>query len=50
MLKNTISKKDYDVFDEYLSKEAEIIDLERKKAFVYGYKLSNKLIIDSLRE
>ncbi len=50
LLKNTISKKDYDVFDEYLSKEAEIIDLERKKAFVYGYKLSNKLIIDSLRE
>ena len=50
LLKNTISKKDYDVFDEYLSKEAEIIDLERKKACVYGYKLSNKLIIDSLRE
>ena len=23
LLKNTISKKDYDVFDEYLSKEAE---------------------------
>ena len=33
-----------------MSKEAELIDLERKKAFAYGYKLSNKLMIDSLRE
>ena len=43
-------KDDYDIFDDYLSKEAELIDLERKKAFTYGYKLSNKLMIDSLRE
>ena len=50
LLKNTISKNEYTIFDDYLSKEAEIIDLERKKAFVYGYKLSNKLIIDCLRE
>ena len=50
LLKNTISKSDYNIFDDYLSKEAELIDLERRKAFAYGYKLSNKLMIDSLRE
>ncbi len=50
LLKNTISKSDYDIFDDYLSKEAELIDLERRKAFAYGYKLSNKLMIDSIKE
>lgn len=49
LIKNSISQEDYEIFDEYLSKEAELIDLERKKAFVYGYKISNELIIDSLR-
>lgn len=49
LLKNTISKADYNIFDDYLSKEAEWIDLERRKTFTYGYKLSNKLMIDSLR-
>lgn len=38
------------LFDEYLTKEAEVIDIERKKAFKYGYNLSNRLIIDSYRE
>lgn len=50
LLRNNIVKDDYDIFDDYLSKEAELIELERKKAFAYGYKLSNKLLIDSLRE
>ena len=50
LLKNTISKSDYDIFDDYLSKEAELIDLKRRKAFAYGYKLSNKLMVDSIRE
>ena len=49
-LKNTLSKEDYDIFDDYLSKEAKLIDLERKKAFAYGYNLSNKLMIESMRE
>lgn len=31
LLKNTISKEDYQIFDEYLSKEADLIDLERKR-------------------
>lgn len=50
LLKNTLSKEDYDIFDDYLSKEAKPIDLERKKAFAYGYNLSNKLMIESMRE
>lgn len=50
LLRNNMVKDDYDIFDDYLSKEAELINLERKKAFAYGYKLSNKLMIDSLRE
>lgn len=50
LLKNTLPKEDYDIFDDYLSKEAKLIDLERKKAFAYGYNLSNKLMIESMRE
>lgn len=50
LMRNNMLKDDYDIFDDYLSKEAELIDLERKKAFAYGYKLSNKLMTDSLRE
>lgn len=50
LLKNTLSKEDYEIFDDYLSKEAKLIDLERKKAFAYGYNLSNKLMIESMRE
>ena len=49
-LNNTLSKPEIDIFDEYLTKEAQVIDCERKKAFGYGYNLSNKLMIDSLRE
>ena len=50
LLKNTLSKEDYEIFDDYLSKEAKLIDLERKKAFAYGYNLSNKLMMESMRE
>ena len=50
LLRNNMLKDDYDLLDDYMSKEAELIDLERKKAFAYGYKLSNKLMMDSLRE
>ena len=49
-LNNTLNKPDKEIFDDYLKKEAEVIDCERKKAFGYGYNLSNKLMIDSLRE
>ena len=50
LLRNNMVKDNYDLLDDYMSKEAELIDLERKKAFACGYKLSNKLMIDSLRE
>ncbi len=50
LIKNTLSSEDYKMFDEYLFKEAELINLERKKDFGYGYNLSNKLMIDSFRE
>lgn len=50
LLKDCLSAEDYELFDEYLSKEAELINLERKKSFRYGYNLSNKLMIESLRE
>ena len=50
LLRNNMLKDDHDLLDDYMSKEAELIDLERKKASAYGYKLSNKLMIDSLRE
>lgn len=50
LLRNNMLKDDYDLLDDYISKEAELIDLERRKAFAYGYKLSNKLMVDSLRE
>ena len=49
-LNNTLNKPDKEIFDDYLKKEAEVIESERKKAFGYGYNLSNKLMIDSLRE
>lgn len=39
LLKNTLSKEDYEIFDDYLSKEAKLIDLERKQAFAYEYNL-----------
>ena len=50
LLKNAISIEDYEIFDSYLLKENELNNLEKKKAFLYGYKLSNNLMIDSLRE
>ena len=50
LLKNSIEKENYELFDKYLSKEAELIDLERRQAFAYGFRLANKLMIESLKE
>ncbi len=50
LLKNSIEKENYELFDKYLSKEAELIDLERRQAFVYGFRLANKLMVESMRE
>ena len=35
--------------EKYGEKILELMQLERKESFIYGYKLSNKLIIDSLK-
>jgi hypothetical protein len=50
LLKNSIETENYEIFDEYLEKEAELIDLERRQAFVYGFKLANKLMVESMKE
>lgn len=50
LLKNSIEKENYELFDKYLSKEAELIDLERKQAFAYGFRMANKLMVESMRE
>ena len=49
LLKNSIEKENYEIFDEYLVKE-ELIDSERRQAFAYGFRLANKLMIESLKE
>lgn len=50
LLKNSIEKENYELFDKYLSKEAELIDLERRQAFAYGFRLANKLMMESMKE
>lgn len=50
LLKISIEKENYEIFDEYLGKEAEIIDAERRQAFAYGFRLANKLMVESMKE
>lgn len=50
LLKISIEKENYEIFDEYLGKEAEIIDAERRQAFAYGFSLANKLMVESMNE
>lgn len=50
LLKNSIEKENYEIFDEYLYKEAGLIEAERKQAFAYGLRLANKLMIESMKE
>lgn len=50
LLKNSIEKENYEIFDEYLGKEAELIDSERRQAFAYGFRLANKLMMESMKE
>ncbi len=49
-MEDTLDKMSKEKFDEYIQKELQLIDCERKKSFSYGYNLSNKLMIDSIRE
>lgn len=50
LLKNSIEKENYGIFDEYLYKEAALIEAERRQAFAYGFRLANKLMVESMRE
>lgn len=50
LLKNSVGKAEYEIFDEYLYKEAELIDAERRQAFAYGFRLANKLMVESMNE
>ncbi len=50
LLKNSIETENYEIFDEYLENEAELIDLERRQAFAYGFRLANKLMVESIKE
>lgn len=48
-LNNTIGKEEYKIFDKYITLDAELINEERKRAFVLGFKLANRLIIESMK-
>lgn len=50
LLKNSIRKEEYKIFDEYISLDAELIDEERKSGFIYGFKLANRYMIESLKD
>lgn len=49
LLNETLTEKQYKSVEKYGEKILELMQLERKESFIYGYKLSNKLIIDSLK-
>ena len=49
LLKNSIETENYEIFDEYLGKETELIDSERRQAFAYGFRLANKLMMESMK-
>ncbi len=48
-LNNTIGKEEYKIFDKYITLDAELINEERKRGFVLGFKLANRLIIESMK-
>lgn len=50
LLKNSIETENYEIFDEYLGKEAKLLNLERRQAFAYGFRLANKFMVESMRE
>lgn len=49
-LNNTIGKEEYKIFDKYITLDAELINEERKRGFVLGFKLANRLMIESMKE
>ena len=49
-LNNIIGKEEYKIFDKYITLDAELINEERKRGFVLGFKLANRLMIESMKE
>ena len=49
-LNNMIGKEEYKIFDKYITLDAELINEERKRGFVLGFKLANRLMIESMKE
>lgn len=48
-LNEIIGKEEYKIFDKYITLDAELINEERKKGFILGFKLANRLMIESMK-
>lgn len=49
-LNDIIGKEEYKIFDKYITLDAKLINEERKSGFVLGFKLANRLMIESIKE
>ena len=49
-LNEIIGKEEYKIFDKYITLDAELINEERKRGFILGFKLANRLMIESMKE
>lgn len=49
LIRNTISKEDYELFENFVDIYSEILDLQTEEGFVKGFSLANKLRDDSER-
>ena len=50
LLNDAIGKEEYKIFDKYITLDAELINEERKRGFILGFKLANRLIIESMKD
>lgn len=48
LIKNSVSKQDFDLIQEYLEIENEASSIEMEEAFVRGFSTAYQLLIDSL--
>lgn len=48
LIKNSISKQDFDLLQEYIEIENEASSIEMEEAFVRGFSTAYQLLIDSL--
>lgn len=49
LLNNCLNENEYKIFDEYISIESEMESFEMQQAFIKGFVIAYKLLIDSLR-